>query len=453
MNWNLPESRLAVLLLIRLKMYPYTLSILDYFCGFSNSLFPAWLEMEAGKTGSREQEMGKRKQVNIGIIGAGFLAETRGRCYSKAGGIDARIAAVADTDPERAAAFCRRFEVSDAYPDFRDILKRTDIDMVDLCVPNHLHRPMAVAAAQAGKHVVCTKPLTAYVGQDLPEGVRDSLVSDQPRRKMLAMAAEDAEAMVDAAEKAGVRLMYGENWIFAPAMSRTVSLLAASRASILEMRGGEIHSGSHSPFSKVWRYTGGGSLVRLGAHPIGAMIYLKQEEGMARNGKPIRPVSVFAEIGDLSRVTPAGDKTWIAGGWQDVENWATVIITFEDGSRGTAWASDAALGGMESRLEVLASNCHFKLNLSSNNLVQAFSLSPEVFSGAYIMEKIETSAGWNTPMPDEDWTSGHLAMCQAFARSVAEGSDVPSDGRLGMEVVRVIYSAYCSAGEGARVML
>ena len=131
----------------------------------------------------------------------------------------------------------------------------------------------------------------------------------------------------------------------------------------------------------------------------------------------------------------------------------TVLITFSDGSRGTAWASDAVLGGMESRLEVMASNCNFKLNMSPNNLVQAFSPSPEVFSEAYIMEKIETAAGWNTPMPDEDWTSGHLSMCQAFAESVADGEKVLSDGRLGLEVVKVIYSAYCSAQEGVRVSL
>ena len=399
--------------------------------------------------------MGERKRVNIGIIGAGFLAETRGRCYAKTGGIEARVAAIAEVDPGRSSKYCEKFGVKDAYSDFRDLLKRPDIDIVDLCVPNHLHRPMAIAAAEAGKNIVCTKPLTAYVGQDLPEDAEDRDISSRSRRDMLAMAAEDAEAMVAAAEKAGVSLMYGENWIYAPSMVKTASLLSASKATIIEMRGGEAHSGSHSPFSKLWRFTGGGSLIRLGAHPIGAMLYLKQMEGIARDGKAIRPVSVTAEVGDTSKIPSLrqGKKQWVAGGWQDVENWGTVLITFADGSRGTAWASDAVLGGMESRLEIMASNCHFKLNMSPSDLVQAFSPSPEIFSEAYIMEKIETTAGWNTPMPDEDWSSGHLSMCQAFACSVADGTTVLSDGRLGLEVVKVIYSAYCSAQEGARVSL
>jgi len=129
------------------------------------------------------------------------------------------------------------------------------------------------------------------------------------------------------------------------------------------------------------------------------------------------------------------------------------VNSFADGSRGTAWASDAVLGGMESRLDVMASNCFFRLNMSPNNLVQAFSPSPEVFSESYIMEKIETTAGWNTPMPDEDWTSGHLPMCQAFAQAVADGEEVISNGSLGLDVIKVIYSAYCSADEGVRVNL
>lgn len=67
------------------------------------------------------------------------------------------------------------------------------------------------------------------------------------------------------------------------------------------MRGGECHNGSHSPFSKIWRYTGGGALVRLGAYPIGAMLYLKVQEGLTRNGVPIYPVAASAEVGDFSR--------------------------------------------------------------------------------------------------------------------------------------------------------
>ena len=202
------------------------------------------------------------------------------------------------------------------------------------------------------------------------------------------------------------------------------------------------------------RHTGGGALLRMGSHPIGGMLYLKQQEGLARLGRPIRPVAVTAETGDISSLaTNTGAKPWIVTGWQDVETWGAAIITFDDGSRAVVNASDAVVGGMESRLDVFMSNAHFKIHMSPNNLVQAYAPDAAVFADEYLQEKQETKAGWTTPMPDEDWTSGHLAMCQDFVDAVATDRAPRSDGRLGLEVIRVIYAGYLSAATGQRVEL
>ena len=395
-----------------------------------------------------------KNSIGIGIIGAGFLAETRARCYQQCRGL-AEIRAVASRTEEKARDYAERHGVPEAFAGYEELLSLSKIDVVDLCIPNHLHRAATEAAAAAGKHVICTKPLTAYTGQDLPENSRDEEVSKCDPRRMLEVATEDAQAMVDATRRAGVELMYGENWIYAPSLVKAAALTRGSGGAILDMRGGESHSGSHSPYSKVWRYTGGGSLLRLGSHAIGAMLYLKDQEGRARQGSPIRPVSVSAEVADLSRIPAVAgeEQPWIATGWQDVENWASVILGFEDGSRGVAWASDGVLGGMESRLEIYLSNCHIKCNLSPNNLVQAFAPDPQVFADEYLMEKVETKAGWSTPIPDEDWSSGHFSMCRDFILAVVEGRPARSTGELGLEVVRVVYSAYCSAQQGSRVDL
>ena len=103
------------------------------------------------------------------------------------------------------------------------MLASPDIDVGDLCVPNSLHREMAEAAAAAGKHVICTKPLTAYAGQGLPEGATDADVAGRDRGEMLRVAEAEARAMVEAAKQAGVQLLYGENWIYAPAVRPTPS--------------------------------------------------------------------------------------------------------------------------------------------------------------------------------------------------------------------------------------
>lgn len=392
-----------------------------------------------------------RRVVGIGLIGAGFLAETRARCYARTSGVRGEILAVASRGTERAAAFAARHGIPHVLS-VDELLARPEIEIVDLCVPNHAHRPLAEAAARAGKHVVCTKPLTAYVGQDLPQDAGDAEIAGRDRRVMLEVAGADARAMVEAARRTGVRLMYGENWVYAPPVQRARALLAAADATILEMRGGECHKGSHSPYSKVWRHAGGGSLLRMGSHPLGAMLYLKQEEGRRRDGRPIRAVAVSAEVGDVSRVPSLGRAgTWITTGWQDVENWGAAIVTFEDGSRGVVHASDAVLGGMESRLEIFAGNCQFKCSMSPNDLLRAYAPSPEVFGEEYIMEKTDTAAGWSTPMPDEDWTAGHVAMCQDFVDAVAQDRPPLAGGELGAEVVRVAYAAYVSAAEGRRV--
>lgn len=388
--------------------------------------------------------------IRVGVVGAGFLAETRARCWAHAR--DAHIEGVASARGESATAFAARHGVPRAFSTVDELLASSDIDLVDLCVPNRVHRPLAEAAARAGKHVLCTKPLTAYVGQDLPEDATDEEIASRDRRDMWRVAESDAQAMVDAASAAGVRLFYGENWLYAPAFERARRLLVEGDTVLLEMRGWECHNGSHSPYSKAWRHAGGGALLRLGAHPIGAMLALKRAEGVRRTGKPIGVAAVTAEVADLTRAV--GDaEVRVATGWQDVENWGCAILHFEDGSRGIAYGSDAVLGGMESRIELYGANAHVKVNLSPNDMLRAYAPDGEVFGDAYFMEKVDGGGGWTSAMPNEDWTSGHLAMCQAFADAVRTGDETPADGALGLDVTRVIYAAYVAAREGVRVSL
>lgn len=392
------------------------------------------------------------EQIRVGVIGAGFLAETRARCWKAARG--AHLAAVAAKRPERARSFAEQHGVAHVFESFDELVSSDAVDLVDLCVPNLLHRPMAVAAADAGKHVLCTKPLAAYVGQDLPEGASDAEVGGRDPAEMARVAQADAETMIDAADRAGVRLFYGENWVYAPSIVKARELLDRADTALLELRGWEAHSGSHSEYAKHWRHTGGGALLRLGAHPIGAMLHLKRAEGLRRSGEAIRPVAVTGEVADLTQVAGVNAANLkVAAGWEDVENWGCAVIQFSDGARGIAYGSDNVLGGMDSRLEVHGSNTAIRCNLSPHDLVRAYAPDAEVFGDATIQEKIDSGAGWTTPLPDEDWSSGQLAMCQAFADAVRSGAPAEADGALGRDVTRVVYAAYLSAAEGRRVSL
>lgn len=390
-------------------------------------------------------------QVRIGLVGAGFLARTRARCYARVHGAGATVTAVASSDGAAARAFVDEHGVGAACASAAELFARDDVDVVDLCVPNHLHRPLTVDAAAAGKHVVCTKPMAAYVGQDLDDA---SDAARTERRAMYRVAVDDARAMVDATDAAGVRLVYGENWVYAPPITRAAGLLAQGDGVLLEMRGWEAHSGSHSPFSRRWQHAGGGALIRLAAHPIGAMLHLKRAEGLRRAGAPVVPTTVLADVTDLTaRDDLTEANTSIATGWDEVENWGQVVIGFSDGSRGVAHGSDAQLGGMQSQLHLASSDGHVVCSLSPHDLVRSYAARDGAFGDSYVMEKASTQAGWNTPLPDEDWSSGHQGLCQDVVDCIAADRAPASDGTLGLDVTRLVYAAYVSAAEGKRIDL
>src|SRR3981081_1940996 len=107
------------------------------------------------------------RQVNIAIVGTGFIAETRARAYAGVSGCEPRLVAAAGHSQGHADRYAPRHGIADTYVDYERVLERPDVEVVDLCVPNYLHRPMTEAAAAMGKHVICSKPLTAFDGSNL----------------------------------------------------------------------------------------------------------------------------------------------------------------------------------------------------------------------------------------------------------------------------------------------
>jgi predicted dehydrogenase len=392
-----------------------------------------------------------RKPITIGIVGAGFVAHIHGRAYRTLRDLGVRLGAVAAVPMADAEAYAREFEVASVCADVHALLARPEIDVVDLCVPNNLHAPFAIAAARAGKHIICEKPLTGYFGA---AGAAEP-AGATPRHIMRQAALAAGQEMLAEASAHGVRLMYAENWLYAPAVQKAARLAAAAGGTILEMRAQECHSGSHASYAKEWRHAGGGALIRLGAHPLGAVIHLKQQEGLRRTGHPIGVRSVIAETSDLSRVPSfqAEERKWLVTGWQDVENWATAVLTFEDGTHAIVHAADTVLGGMEDSLEISLSNGRVTCNMTHSGLLRAYAPDPSVFQDEYIAEKLETKAGWSYPSFDEEWMLGYPQELHDFVTAIAEDRPALSEGRFGLDVVRVIYAAYQSAEEGRRILL
>lgn len=390
-------------------------------------------------------------KTRVGLIGAGFVGNIHARAYRRIRDLDMDIAAVAAVPLAQAEDLVRQFGIADAYDDYRRILDRDDINLVDLCVPNHLHERFAIEAALAGKHIICEKPFTGYYGG--PGAARP--VGATSKELMLQEALKSTDRMIAAAEQNGVQLMYAENWLYCPAVQKALRLAAASKGTILEIRAQESHSGSHAGYAKTWEQAGGGALVRLAPHPIGTAIYFKEQEGLRRDGKPIRVASVTAEAGDLSKMPAfqAEGSNWLVSDWQDVENWCTLLMTFTDGARALIQASDIMLGGMEDTLQVLMSNARIDCDMGHSAMVKAYAPAEGVFADEYIMEKISTKAGWSYPSIDEDWILGYPQEMRDFVEAVACHRPALSGAVLGRQVVEVMYAAYLSAEQGRRINL
>jgi predicted dehydrogenase len=327
-----------------------------------------------------------------------------------------------------------------------------DFDVADLAVPNHLHTRFALEAAKAGKHIICEKHLTGFFRE--PDTPPDELVGKTiPKQRMLNRVIEECEEIGAAIQSAGVAFGYAENWVYAPAFVKLRRLADAAGGTILRIEAEESHSGSPSVYAKRWQTAGGGSLVLKGAHPLGAVLQLKQWEGEHKFGKPIRPKSVVCEVANLTWIEAFKQEPlhYLKTDWQDVEDWGTMVLTFEDGSVAEIKAADTTLGGVHNYLEAYLSNARLRANMNPNNACVAYAPSAEVFADEYISEKIETKGGWTFPSPDEHWNQGYLQEIADFVSAIAEGRDPISGFMLARDVTIALYAAYASAEEGRRV--
>jgi predicted dehydrogenase len=396
------------------------------------------------------------KTLGIGMAGARYGAHMHLANYAMLPAGLVEVRGVCSSTQASADAFAREAGIPFATGDFDAVLARPEIDVIDICLPPALHHDFAIRAARAGKHIIMEKPLTGYFFEP---GDREPVGLHVPRARMRAGALRNAEAVRAAVAEAGVTFCYAENWVYAPPIAKMRRLIEASKGSVLELRAEENHSGSNSVFSREWKSTGGGVLLRMGVHSVGACLHLKQWEGQVRLGRSIRPVSVTAETADLvhseagERARAAGANRWIGADPVDVENWASLVIRFDDGSRASIIVSDAGLGGLNTRVAAYMTDGVIKANMTANDAIETYAPEPSVFEREYFTEKLETRAGWNRPSCDEDWFRGFRQEIEDFAGAIGEGRQPRSGIDLAVECVNVIYAAYVSAEEGRRVDL
>lgn len=244
--------------------------------------------------------------VRIGVIGCGAIAQ-EGHLPGYAACADVEIAAVCDVDPQRARAVAERFGVKDVYTSHVELLADKSIQAVSICTPNFLHATHAIDSLQAGKAVLCEKPMTTTRG--------------------------DAQAVLNAAEQTGSMLMVGFTHRFF-LHNRYVRSLIQSGAigEVLSVRVRMAHRGPYESWvaKSDWFFrhemAGGGAVLDMGIHALDIMRFFAGE---------------IAEIKGLTatKVHPLKD-----------EDMAVAIMRFASGALGyleTGWHSHPGFNGIE----------------------------------------------------------------------------------------------------------
>ena len=389
-------------------------------------------------------------QLRVGMVGAGFAADFHTECFKHVNGIDAQVVAVTSARESSRVELARRHGVPEVYESLSEMLATAEIDIVDLCVPTNVHAEYIVEAARAGKHVIVEKPLTGYCGEMAQGG---ELIGDTvPRAQMLDWVMDQCRYIEMELANAGVRLMYAENWVYAPAVQKARRLIEAGSGPVMRIVAEESHCGSHASYAKYWALAGGGSLLRTGSHPVGGVLYIKQLEGIARGEGPVRPKSVVAEVAHLMTMDAYDrESSALTGELADCEDWGSVLITFEDGSVAEVTSSDVVLGGIYNQMKLFCSRGRIECNLNPNDQVMVYGPDEQAFGSEYLAEKLSTRAGWNFASPDEHRASGYPQEIQDFAECITQDREPLSGWLLARDVVAVIYAAYVAAEEGRRV--
>ena len=387
-------------------------------------------------------------KVRVGLVGCGFVAELHMYAYKRVYGVEAEVSAVAARGAP-VVDFAKKHHIARTYRDFRELIADPNLDVIDICTPPMLHASMIVEAMQAGKHVICEKPFAGYFGRD---GDKTPIGKHVPKSLMYERVMEEMDKTCKAIRASGKLFMYAEDWVYAPAIAKIVEVLKATKDKVLFMKGEESHSGSHAAHAAQWAMTGGGSLIRMGCHPLSAVLYLKQVEAKAR-GERIDVSAVTADVGNVAACLADKERTYIKAKPVDVEDWGMLTLTFSDGTKSTVFSGDMIMGGVRNVVETYTNGGSLFANITPNNHLMSYLTDEEKLAGVYITEKVDRKTGWQYICLEEEWTRGYLQEIQDFMECVTQKREPLADLALAYETIKVNYAAYWAADEGRRVTL
>jgi len=338
-------------------------------------------------------------KVRVGLIGGGFVSDIHAESFQEVP--EAALVAACAIEKKQAEEFGRKWKIPFTTADYRKVLERKDVDMVVLGIPNDLHREVAVAAAEAGKHIVVEKPLANTL--------------------------EAGRAMVEAAKKHKVKLMYAETLCFSPKYGRAKKLVEEGAVGKLYMiKQGEKHSGPHSDWFYDVKRSGGGAIMDMGCHGI--------EWARWMYDKP-KVKSVVAHCQHVYHARTTGEDN------------SVILVEFEGGGIAVIEDSWVKHGGMDDRVEIFGTEGAIYCDLLHGSSMETYSLK----GYGYAMEKAGETKGWTFTIFEESHIYGFPHEMRHFTQCVLNDAKPRETGEDGVATLEIIYAAYESAGSGKKI--
>jgi len=376
--------------------------------------------------------------IKVGIVGSGFAARFHFEALRRVFSANIKVVGAYSPNQERLDSFTSERNIQ-SFSSLEDLIDACDV--LHLCTPPVTHEPMAIEILNRDKSVVIEKPLTGYFGDGNQLFNGDTFSRETGYRK----AVESIQRMIDAEKKSKGKILYAENWVYAPAIQKEREVIEKTKAQVLWMQAQQSHSGSHSADYGKWYLSGGGSLMGKGSHALAGVIYMKHVEGRVKNGIPIRPKTVSARVHALTRMPGFQNQGHLRDSYTDIEDYASAHIVFEDGTVAEVLANELTHGGSKNYLEVHANNHRTICNIGPNNAMQTYNPVEDNFRDVYVVEKTGTKQGWSNISPDENWFNGYQHEMDAFYLCLSQNLPVESDSALAADVISTIYAAYLSA--------
>jgi predicted dehydrogenase len=373
------------------------------------------------------------RTVGVGMIGYAFMGRVHSQAWrSVAAFFDVpvipRMRVISGRSKEATEAAAEQLGWEEAVTDWREVIGRPDVDIVDICTPGDTHAEIAIAALRAGKHVICEKPLANTVAE--------------------------AQAMVQAAASATGKSMVAFNYRRVPAVALARDLVAQGRiGEIRHVRAQYLQDWIVDPeFPLVWRLqkdkAGSGALGDIGAHIIDAAEFI--------SGQLITGVSALTETFIKERPLSEGSSGLAAAGGS-----GRGTVTVDDAALFTARLSGGAVGSFEAtRFATGRKNAmRIELNGSLGSLAFDFESMNELWfsEGGRGFERILVTEP-DHPYVGAWWPPGHglgyehtfTHEIRDFLEAIGQGIDPTPSFADGLRVQRVLAAVEQSAADGSR---